>query len=129
MFSKVLSFRVGRLQNFVVLTHYHTMPHFDALNIYSCEKHCEKRRNCLLVISNFSFSHNFFYPMWHLLTSIFHLKCTLALSQTSPGFYVSAAKVFYPLGKLSAFFSSKVKLLSANSFSLEKSKTCRLGKD
>ena len=23
------------------------MPHFDALNIYSCGKHCEKRKNCL----------------------------------------------------------------------------------
>ena len=30
------------------LTHYHTMLHFDALKIYSCGKHCEKRRNCLL---------------------------------------------------------------------------------
>ena len=28
-------------------THYHTMPHFDALKIYSCGKHCEKRRICL----------------------------------------------------------------------------------
>ena len=24
------------------------MPHFDALKIYSCGKHCEKRRHCLL---------------------------------------------------------------------------------
>ena len=24
------------------------MPHFDALNIYSCGIHCEKRRNCLV---------------------------------------------------------------------------------
>ena len=24
------------------------MPHFDALKIFSCGKHCEKRRNCLL---------------------------------------------------------------------------------
>ena len=30
------------------LTHYHTMLHFDALKIYSCRKHFEKRRNCLL---------------------------------------------------------------------------------
>ena len=30
-----------------LLTHYHTMPHFDALKIYSCGKHREKRRNCL----------------------------------------------------------------------------------
>ena len=25
----------------------HTVPHFDALKIYSCGKHCVKRRNCL----------------------------------------------------------------------------------
>ena len=24
-----------------------TMPHFDALKIYSCGNHCEKRKNCL----------------------------------------------------------------------------------
>ena len=37
------------------ITHYHTMPHFDALKIYSYGKHCEKRRNCLLqAISPFS---------------------------------------------------------------------------
>ena len=33
------------------LTHYHTIPHFDAPKTYSCGKHCgkhcEKRRNCL----------------------------------------------------------------------------------
>ena len=29
------------------LTHYYTMPHIDAQKIYSCGKHCEKRRNCL----------------------------------------------------------------------------------
>ena len=29
-----------------VLTHYHTIPQY-ALKIYSCGKHCEKRRNCL----------------------------------------------------------------------------------
>ena len=29
------------------LTHSHTMTPFDALTIYSCRKHCEKRRNCL----------------------------------------------------------------------------------
>ena len=31
----------------VFLTHYHTMPHFDALKICNSGKHCEKRRNCL----------------------------------------------------------------------------------
>ena len=29
------------------LIHYHTMPHFDALKIYSYGKHCKKRRNGL----------------------------------------------------------------------------------
>ena len=38
------------------LTHYHKMPHFDALKMYSCGEHCKKRRN-LLVTSNFCFSH------------------------------------------------------------------------
>ena len=27
--------------------YYCTMPHFDTQEIYSCEKHCEKRKNCL----------------------------------------------------------------------------------
>ena len=30
-----------------LLTHYHTMSYFNTLKIYSCGKHCEKRRNCL----------------------------------------------------------------------------------
>ena len=29
------------------LTHYHTIPHFDALKINSCGKHCEIRKYCL----------------------------------------------------------------------------------
>ena len=36
---------------------------------------------------------------------------------------------FYPLGKISAIFKKKLKLSSANSFSLEGSKSCRLEKD
>ena len=49
-FLRVVSLRLGNC----VLTHYHTIPHFEALKIYSCGKHCEKRRNCLLqVISPF----------------------------------------------------------------------------
>ena len=75
---------------------------------------------------------------------------SLTLSQTSPGFYMSALKVFWKhCGKrrncsqraISPFptvfsthlanfppFSSNLKLLSANSFSLDKSKICRLEK-
>ena len=48
------------------LTHYHTIPHFDALKIYSCGKHCEERRNC-------TFSKCFLTCM----ALIFHFKCTL----------------------------------------------------
>ena len=75
---------------------------------------------------------------------------TLTISQTSPGFYVSAVQVFLktlwekekllvtsnfsfshcvfdPL-KNFLLFSSNLKLSSAKSFSLEESKMCRLGK-
>ena len=63
----------------------------------------------------------------------------LALSQTSPGFYVPAVYKFFEntVGKgeiarnlLGSFlsFSSNKKLSSANSFSLEESKICRLEK-
>ena len=93
-----------------VLTHYHTMLHFDVLKMYSCGKHFEKRRNSLeQAISPFS---QCFLPNMAL---IFHFKCTLkyrlqfvsiwpslklssgnelTLFQTSPGFYVSAVQVF-----------------------------------
>ena len=39
---------VGCITILRLLTHYHTMSHFDALQIYSFGKHCEKRRNCLV---------------------------------------------------------------------------------
>ena len=50
-----------------VLTHYHIMTQFYALKINNFRKYCEKREK-LLVTSNFSFSHNFFYPMWYLFS-------------------------------------------------------------
>ena len=31
----------------ILLSHYPTMLHFDTLKIYSCGRHCDKRRNCL----------------------------------------------------------------------------------
>ena len=46
--SKIGCLGKGWLQWLVgLLTHYQTVPHFDAVKIYSCGKHCEKRRNCL----------------------------------------------------------------------------------
>ena len=48
------------------LTHYHTIPHFDALKIYSLENIV--RREKLHVISNFYFSHNVFYHIWYLIS-------------------------------------------------------------
>ena len=48
------------------LTHYHTIPPFDALKINSYRKHCEKRK--LLITSDFSFSHKIFYPIWYLFS-------------------------------------------------------------
>ena len=54
------------------LTHYHTRQHFDAVKIYSCGKHCEKRRNsCNKQFLLFS---HCFLPYMAL---IFHFQCTL----------------------------------------------------
>ena len=48
------------------------MQHFDALKIYSCGKHCEKRRYCLeQAISPF------LTMLSTLYSTYFHLKCTL----------------------------------------------------
>ena len=42
------------IRSTTVLTHDDTMPHFDTLKIYSCGKHCEKKRDCFLqAISHF----------------------------------------------------------------------------
>ena len=54
------------------LIHYHTMPHFDALKIYSCGKYCEKRINCF--DKQFLLFSQCFLPYMVL---IFHFKCTL----------------------------------------------------
>ena len=35
------------MKNQILRSHYHTIPHFDALKIYSSGKHCKKRRNCM----------------------------------------------------------------------------------
>ena len=57
-----------------LLTHYHTMPHFDARNIYSCGKLCEKRRNGLeQAISPFLTMFFILYGTYVLCT----LKCRL----------------------------------------------------
>ena len=49
------------------LTHYHTILHFDALKIYSCRKHCEKKRNCLLPAFSL-FLKKFSNPIWYLFS-------------------------------------------------------------
>ena len=54
------------------LTHYHTISHFDALKIYSCEKHCKKRG--IAWDKQFLFFSQCFLPYKIL---IFHFKCTL----------------------------------------------------
>ena len=104
---------------------------------------CEKEKS--VVTSYFSFSHSHFKRL--VLQK--HVVC-LTLSQTSPGFHVSAVQVFRKhCGKrrncsqraispfLTVFstlledllpFSSNLKSSSATSFSLEESEICRLGK-
>ena len=58
------------------ITHYHTMPHFDALKIYTCGKHCEKRR--IACNKQFLLFWHCFLPYMEL---IFHFKCTLKCHQ------------------------------------------------
>ena len=122
----------------------------------------------MLVTSIFSFSHNVFYPSKtnFNFSATFNLSSAnafnldqsknlsfgkeLTLSQTSPGFYVSAVQVLWKhCGKrrscslwaicpfptvlstrLDNFLplSSNLELSSANCFSLEGSKICHLGK-
>ena len=53
----------------------HTIPHFDALKIFSCGKHCEKRRNCLCNKQFLLFS-QCFRPY---IVIIFHFICILTL--------------------------------------------------
>ena len=89
------------------LTHYQKMPHFDTLKIYSCRKHCEKRGNCLqqaicLFLTIFSTLYDTYFPFemdlkmsseicFNLDQSKILSSCYgLTLSQTKPGFYVSA---------------------------------------
>ena len=63
--SKILSF--GK-----ELTHYRTMPHFEALQIYSCGKHCEK--GDIAYNKQFLLFSQCTLPYFAL---IFHFKCTL----------------------------------------------------
>ena len=74
-----------------LLTHYHTMPHFDALKIYSCGT------------SNFSFSHNVFCPIWHsffILSAVcFSLDQSKILSSDNglTSNFSFSHNVFYPI--------------------------------
>ena len=54
------------------------MSHFNALTIYSCEKHCEKRRNCCN--KQFLLFSQCFLPFMAL---IFRLKYTLKMSSAT----------------------------------------------
>ena len=74
--SKVSSTKMNRSHEREIdyLTHYHTMPHFDTLKIYSCGKHFEKRRNCLQQ-AIFFFLAMFCTPYYSY--SFFHLNALL----------------------------------------------------
>ena len=56
----------------LMLTHYHTIPHFDALKICSCRKHCEKEK----IACNKQFL-LFLQCLLPCMVLIFHFKCTL----------------------------------------------------
>ena len=63
------------MTNFSFITHYHTIPHFDTLMIFSCGKHCEKRRKGEIACNKqfLLFSQRFLPHM----VLIFHFNCTL----------------------------------------------------
>ena len=61
-----------RMNDIYLLTHYHTIPHFDALKIYSCGKHCKKRSNACN--KQFLLFSQCFLPYMVL---IYNFKCTL----------------------------------------------------
>ena len=54
------------------LTHYHTIPHFDALNMYICGKHCETGE----IACNEQFLFFFTQCFLPYMSLIFHFKCT-----------------------------------------------------
>ena len=89
----------------------------------------------MLFTSIFSFFHN-----------VFTLSMSLTLSETTPGFYMSAVENTVGKGEIARHeqflrfpvfstsmenflpFQLNLKLMSTSSFSLEESKICRLGK-
>ena len=73
------------------------MPHFDTLQIYSCGKHCESRRNCYLTLSQTS-------PGFHVsAVQVFWKHCGKRRNCVTSNFSFSNS-VFYPFGELSAIF-------------------------
>ena len=114
------------------------------------EKNCGKRRKCWLP-EFYTFSTRLKKGLLLMVVKTLEIFYKgLTLSQTSPGFCMSAVQVFNKsllerrnclLQAISPFltvfstcleiilpFSSNLKLSSANSFNLEESKICRLGK-
>ena len=83
MFSEDCILRVVKNWNCVLkaysyLTHYHTIPHFDALKIHSYGKYCEKRRYCLLkAISRFFTMFSTLYGTYFLF--LIHFKMSYAI--------------------------------------------------
>ena len=83
IFSATVFCRVSRSQFCIVknktfLTYYYTMPHFDVLKIYSCRKHCKKRRNFLKqAISPFLTLFSNLYGTYFPFQMHFNLRCRL----------------------------------------------------
>ena len=125
------------------LTHYHTIPHFDALKIYIAVENCVRKGEIACNKQYLLFSQCFLTYM----ALIFHVKCTLTHSQTTTPFDAPWKQAFWKHCRkrrncswaISPFptvfstrldnflpFSSNLTLSSANSFSLEESKIYRL---
>ena len=91
------------------INHYHAVPHFVALRIYSCGKNCEKRRNCLeQAISSFLTIFCILYAVYGTYFSLsmhFRLSSAICFNLDQSKILLSG-NVFSPIWHL--FFSLNV---------------------
>ena len=112
---------ISTWKNENILTHSHTMTPFDALGKQAFWKHCGKRRNIL--------THSHTMTPFHAPGKQAFWKhcgkrrnCSERAISPFPTVFSTRVDNFLP-------FTSNMKLSSANSFSLEESKICRLVMD
>ena len=78
------------------LSHSHTMTPFDSLKIYSCRKHCEKRRNCLKqAISPFLTMFSILYDTYFSLSMHFKMSSAISFNLDQSKIFSSGNGLYY----------------------------------